>query len=363
MIARQCGDWARIAHTVRPAASSPPPDIPYAFLVEQSLAGMYVIQDEHFQYVNATWASLIGRTPEEMIGHAVSEFVPDEFWPEVRERLQDRLRGDPPTMRYVTRGLHRDGRTILIEVHGTRMPYRGRPAIVGVGIDVSERLRGEEALRRSNERLQQLASHTSRLLEDQRLQLSHEVHDVLGGMLTSMKMDVTRVLRRADTDELREITQGLLALTQETIAAVRRIAEDLRPGVLDHLDLSVAVGQALDAFAARHGVACTLQGPKTTHRLSPKASTALYRIVQEALTNVARHARAQRVEVRLIEEGADHLVVEVADDGVGFDPQAPRGPALGLLTMSERARELGGHLVVDTGPGIGTRLRVTVPLL
>ena len=223
-------------------------------------------------------------------------------------------------------------------------------------------MRGEEALRRSNAQLQELASHTSRLLEDQRLKLSHEVHDVLGGMLTSMKMDVTRVLRRADTPELVDITQGLLALTQETIAAVRRISEELRPGVLDHLDLSVAIDQALQAFAARHGVACTLDAPEPALRLSPKAATAVYRIVQEALTNIARHAEATQVTLRLRCDD-EHLHLEVADDGKGFDTDQPKPHSLGLLTMSERARELGGSFAVDTRPGAGTRLTLTVPLL
>jgi two-component system, NarL family, sensor histidine kinase UhpB len=265
-------------------------------------------------------------------------------------------------MRYITQGRHPDGHTVLIEVHGTRLPYRGRPAVVGVGIDVTERVHNEEALRRSNEQLQQLASHTSRLLEDQRLKLSHEVHDVLGGMLTSMKMDVNRVLRRADTPELREITEGLLQLTQETITAVRRIAEELRPGVLDHLDLSVALSQALEAFEARHGVMCTLDAPTTSPRLSPKAATALYRIVQEALTNIARHAQASRVEVRMTED-AQRLLVHIEDDGVGFDPCSPRSHALGLLTMRERTRELGGSIDIVSSPGSGTRLSIEVPLL
>jgi PAS domain S-box-containing protein len=337
------------------------PDIPYAFLVEQSIAGMYVIQDEHFQYANATWAALVGCTPDEMVGRHVLDFVPPYFHAEVRERMQQRLAGDPPTMRYVTHGLHQDGRVVMIEVHGSSVPYRGRPAIVGVGIDVSERVRNEEALRRSNEQLQQLARHTARLLEEQRLKLSHEVHDVLGGILTSMKMDATRVLRRADTPELAGITQGLLDLAQEAIAAVRRIAEDLRPGALDHLDLSVALAQALQAFEARHGVRCTLDAPDPTPRLAPATATAVYRIVQEALTNVARHAAASRVTVRLT-AGGGTFGVEVEDDGRGFDPAWPRPQSLGLLTMSERAREAGARFAIEARPGAGTRITVAVPL-
>jgi len=173
---------------------------------------------------------------------------------------------------------------------------------------------------------------------------------------------VTRVLRRADTPELREITEGLLALTQDTIDAARRIAEELRPGVLDHLDFSIAIAQALAAFEARHSVATTLDAPQPSVRLSPKSATALYRIAQEALTNIARHAHASTVHVTLHED-EEALRMEIADDGVGFDPAQARPQALGLLTMSERCRELGGRFELVSQPGAGARLTFTVPLL
>ena len=260
---------------------------------------MYVIQDECFQYANATWAALVGYTPEELIGQHVSKFVPPGFWSEVRDRLQQRLSGNPPTMRYITQGLHRDGRTILIEVHGTRMPYRGRPAIVGVGIDVTERQRNEQALRESNAQLHELASHTTRLIEDRRLKLSREIHDVLGGMLDVDEdgRDAHPAARRHD--RAHRIAQGLLALTQQTIDATRRIAEDLRPAALDHLDLSVAIEQALGSFSQRCGVATSLDAHDSLLRVSPRAATGVYRIVQEALTNIGRHADAKEVRVRL----------------------------------------------------------------
>ena len=194
------------------------------------------------------------------------------------------------------------------------------------------------------------------------MKLSHEVHDVLGGMLTSMKMDVARVLRRAETPELVEITQGLLDLTQETIGAVRRIAEELRPGVLDHLDLSVALAQALQAFESRHGVRGVLDASEPTLRLSPKAATTVYRIVQEALTNIARHAAASEVTVTLrVDEESLH--VAIVDDGCGFDNAVSRPRSLGLLTMAERSRELGGRFEIESRVGAGTRINVTVPLI
>jgi len=188
------------------------------------------------------------------------------------------------------------------------------------------------------------------------------VHDLLGGMLTSIKMDATRILRRAQGEETRELTQGLLVLTQQTIDTVKSISEALRPSVLDHLDLSVAIAQELRKFTQRSGVLHELQADATTLRLPPKRAMAIYRICQEALTNVARHAQARQVTVSLRAD-ADRLHFELHDDGRGFDPAAPGGSALGLLSMSERAREIGGDLRIQSALGRGTRLLVGAPLL
>jgi PAS domain S-box-containing protein len=337
-------------------------DIPFHAIVEQSVAGIYVIQDECFAYANVTWAGLVGYTPEQMVGRHLSTFVPPDFLGEVLSRYHQRLAGDPPSMHFVTHGLHRDGHVVLIEVHGSRMLYGGRPAVMGIGVDVTERLRNEEELRRSRQQLQALTAYTAAKLEEQRLNLARDVHDVLGGMLTSIKMDATRILRRADNEEVQALTQGLLALTQQTIDTVKSISEALRPSVLDHLDLSVALAQELRQFTRRSGVLHDLQADATTLRLPPKRTMAVYRIFQEGLTNVARHAQAQRVDASLRVD-ADSLRFELRDDGCGFDPAAPGGNALGLLSMSERAREIGGELHIHSAPGQGTRLMLKAPLL
>ena len=343
---------------VRPAL----PDIPFHAIVEQAVAGVYVMQDECFAYANATWAAIIGRTPDEMIGRHLACFVAPDFIDEVLSRYHQRLQGDPPSMHFITRGVHREGHVVFIEVHGSRIMYGGRPAVMGIGVDVTERLRNESELRRSREQLQALTAYTAAKLEEQRLCLARDVHDVLGGMLTSIKMDATRILRRADSAEAQALTQGLLDLTQQTIDTVKSISEALRPSVLDHLDLSVAIAQELQRFTQRSGVQHELHADATTLRLPPKRAVAVYRICQEALTNVARHARARHVAVSLRVD-ADRLRFELRDDGCGFEPAAPGGSALGLLSMSERAREIGGELQIGSAAGQGTTLTLSAPLL
>lgn len=339
-------------------------DIPFHAIVEQAVAGIYVLQDECFVYSNETWAAMVGYTAEEMRGMPLSRVVPAYFLPEVLSLYHKRLNSDPPSIHFVTRGVHRDGRELRVDVHGSRIVYRGRPAVLGVGIDITQRLQNEEELRRSRQQLQELSAYTVRKLEEQRLAIAREVHDVLGGMLTSIKMDATRLLRRVENAEQKELTQGLLELTQQTIETVKQISESLRPAVLDHLNLAVALEQELRQFTRRSGVLHELSvdadGPTT--RLSPKRLTAIYRVFQEALTNVARHAQAQHVWVQLSVQ-ADTLQLQLRDDGCGFDSQKPGAHALGLLSMSERTREIGGELQLASRPGQGTQLTLTAPLL
>lgn len=337
-------------------------DVPFDAIVEQSVAGMYVLQDECFVYCNGTWAAMLGRTPPEVLGRHLRDFVPPNFLPEVLRLYHKRLEGDPPSIHFVTRGIHRLGHELRIEVHGSRVIYRGRPAVFGVGIDITERWRYEQELERSRERLRDLGAYTRRKLEEQRLEFAREIHDVLGGTLTSLKMDATRILRRAGNEELRDMTRSLIALTQKTIDDVRQISQALRPAELDRLDLSGAIARELAVFAGRAGVQHQLEDSADTLRLPPRRAFAIYRIFQEALTNVARHAEAQRVTV-VLSSDEHEFVLQVADDGRGFDPLAQDAGALGLLSMRERAREIDAEFDLASAPGGGTRVTLRTPLL
>ena len=339
------------------------PAIPYQAIIEQSLAGIYVLQDERFCYSNATFAAIGGYVPEDLIGHHVSEFVQPDFIDTVMQSYRRRLAGDTTSERFISRARRKDGGTVLIEIHGSRTVYNGRLAMTGIGIDVTERVRNEEALRRSREQLQQLSAYTTAKLEEQRRVFARDVHDELGGMLTALKMDVVRVMRRVEGEELGEMAWELLALTQQAIDAAKRISEDQRPSTLDHLELPLAIRQDLAAFTRRSGIAHALEASRApTLRLSPKRATAIYRIFQEALTNVARHSQARAVQVEL-SVAQERFVLDLHDDGCGFDVSAARDRSLGLLHMHERARDIGGSLCIEASPGAGTRLVLSAPLL
>ena len=219
----------------------PPLEIPFRGIVEQSLAGIYVIQDEVFQYANAIFAGMMGYTPEELIGKNLSELVAPDVRDAQLANYRKRISGEVASIRFFTRGIHKDGRIVDLEVHGSRLLYRGRPAVVGVGINITDQLRQQEELRTSRERLRELASYINTVREEQRSRIARELHDVVGGLLTSMKIDIQRIDRRTDDTDVKDIVADLLFLVQESIGAVRQISEDLRPGVLDHLGLFAAL--------------------------------------------------------------------------------------------------------------------------
>jgi len=237
--------------------------------------------------------------------------------------------------------------------------------MTGIGQDVTAYRRIEAELRQSREQLRQLSGRLEAMREEERTRMAREIHDELGGALTGLKMDLARLSKHAETltpEAVRARAQEISGLIDSTVKTVRRIATDLRPGILDDFGLAAAIEWQLQEFEQRAGIECVFLGDAEDLALPPEAATALFRILQETLTNVARHAQAQHVEVRL-EPTDGGLVLEVQDDGRGIAPSEIEGSrSLGLLGMRERVRLLAGRLEIDGQPGRGTRIRVTVPL-
>ena len=234
----------------------------------------------------------------------------------------------------------------------------------GLESNEAERNRAAEELRRSNERLRALTGRLETLREEESIRIAREIHDDLGQSLTGLKMDLG-ALERALPDGARAAAAGRIrsmgALVDGTVETVRKISGELRPHLLDPLGLVAALEFALERFGERTGVQTRLDAAAGDEGLDARRATALFRIFQEALTNVARHAGAARVTVTLDAEG-DDLVLRVSDDGKGVaaaDLEAPS--ALGILGMQERARAVGGSVSVEGAPGRGTQVLARVP--
>jgi signal transduction histidine kinase len=235
----------------------------------------------------------------------------------------------------------------------------------------SERQRAlaEHALRESQQQLRALASRLESLREEERTRISREVHDDLGQKLTGLKMDLQWLESHLEQIRDKRLRTGFedrivsaSKIADETMSAVQRIAAELRPAMLDSLGLIPALRYETSQFESRTGVRVKLNLPADGLKVNRAISTAAYRIFQEILTNVARHARATEVQVTLqLLEGRLHLVV--ADNGKGLSPDELRNPkSLGLLGMKERAAMLNGNVQFEGVPGRGTTVRLEIPI-
>ncbi|ARN22843.1 CHASE3 domain-containing protein [Piscinibacter gummiphilus] len=222
-----------------------------------------------------------------------------------------------------------------------------------------ERVRLEDEVRRRTADLRELTQHLQTAREDERAHLARELHDELGGLLTAIKLDLARLRNKlTDRDDLKERLDHMNRSLNEGIAFKRRIIEDLRPSALANLGLKVSLEALCKDMAERLDVPVDAQ--LTDVSLSPQADLAIYRFVQEALTNIGKHAEATSVRVTLGPSG-DRAVVEVRDDGAGFDTTLPRPGHHGLTGMRFRAETMGGRVTVTSAPGRGTLLRAEFP--
>jgi len=230
--------------------------------------------------------------------------------------------------------------------------------------EIAERRRVEEHLRKSEENLRALAAHVQSVREEEWTRIAREIHDELGQSLTGLKMDLTWVANRLPEDrrELAERTKSMFGLIDDTIQSVRRIASRLRPEVLDNLGLIAAIEWHAGDFRKRTGIRCKISAPSETPALDRERSTAAFRIFQELLTNVARHANATRIDVTMrVDSGA--LVFTVEDNGKGIAESAINdSKSLGLLGMRERVLPFGGTIEIAGFRDKGTQVKVSIPL-
>lgn len=231
--------------------------------------------------------------------------------------------------------------------------------------EVNERIRAEQALHKSQKLLHQLVAYQERVKEDERKRIAREIHDELGQNLMALRIDVSVLQARIAEvhPALNENVRIALSHIDTSIKAVRIIINNLRPAVLD-LGLHAAIEWQVNEFERRTGIACslTMDDERSGFDLDDHRATALFRILQESLTNVARHAQASVVEIDVGRQ-EDRFCMTIADNGVGLFPGCRRKPnSFGLLGIGERVSTLGGEFEVESDEGQGTVLKVTIPV-
>jgi signal transduction histidine kinase len=231
--------------------------------------------------------------------------------------------------------------------------------------EIKERRLAEEQLRESQAQLRALAARLNSVREEERARIAREIHDELGQVLTGLKLEVTWLAKRLTGDQqaLVEQTETICRLIDSTVQLIRRISTGLRPEILDELGLVAAIGWQAGEFQKRVGIRCRLKLPGEQVPVDKELSTAVFRIFQELLTNVARHARASGVSVDL-EISDDGLTLKVVDDGIGIsDAQIRSRESLGLVGMRERAQVFGGKVSIQSASSRGTSVSVSIPRL
>lgn len=227
--------------------------------------------------------------------------------------------------------------------------------------DITEQKQAETELQKTSDRLRRLAAHLESVREEENRRIAAEVHDSLGGNLNMIKLGLASYIEKLTTDDpARERLDSVLALCDDAIHIARGITASLRPRMLDTLGLAATIRWYAGEFTRMTGLRCEVRVPEYI-RLAPERTTAVFRIIQEALTNVARHAAATVVAIDVV-KSQTHLAVTIADDGRGIgSADVDKQDSYGILSMNERSQYLGGHLVIKGTPGQGTTVALRVP--
>ncbi|WP_174913848.1 PAS domain S-box protein [Burkholderia lata] len=344
-------------------------------IIRSSMEAIITIDEKQTVVIfNPMAEQVFGVSAMEAIGAPLSRFIPERFRAAhakhvdqfgvtgVSERQMGRQR--------VLFGLRANGDEFPIEASISQIRDASGKLYTVMLRDITERLRAENALKQSREELRELSANLQNVREEEKTRIARELHDDLGQQLTALKMDLSvveqqlRVPGRTQPDEdVQSHLQGMRRLIDATVASVRRIAADLRPVTLDDLGLVPAIEWLANDFTNRYGIDVERHIETGGLSFTSAGATTLFRIVQEALTNVARHADATRVALRLdVEEG--FCVLRVADNGRGSTPGGPahEDKSFGLIGIRERAHMLGGTVTIDTALARGFSITVAFPL-
>ena len=332
-------------------------------LLDLAPVAMWITEGDQIVFANRQSLALFGvASREDLLNRSIFSLIKPESAQEVRLQINRALAGRLNLPVLTERIARPDGSEAEVEIAIAALPDHGTTTVQMVLSNVTERNGDRYELERSRSDLRHLSASIVEAREEERRRIARELHDELGQQLSWLKMEMASLDPDAPRQVLYERIAVMLTMLDETMASTRSIASDLRPLMLDDLGLNAAIEWLARESARRMGIEVTVRQDETDPPVDSRTATTIYRTVQEALTNVARHARATDVSIE-IRRHDDQLVVSVQDNGVGFPLSAVRkAGSFGLLGLRERAYMMGGQLEIDNPPGCGARVTVRIPL-
>jgi PAS domain S-box-containing protein len=335
----------------------------YRILFERSPLPKLIFEKETLRIleVNLAAINLYGYSRKEFQRMSLFDIRPSERFDDLRKFFGG---GVPQSYVFDTVHNRKNGGLMTVNITANHIRYENKDARMIVVLDRTEQEKAKDELVATTQNLRELAAHLQNIREEERLNIAREIHDELGQQLTGLKMDISWLGKKlcTENESIRNKVNSSLELIDITIHTVRKLATKLRPGILDDLGLAEAIKWHSSEFSKRTGVVIAFCTDVADSNLSPAISIALFRIYQESLTNVARHANATAVCSSLKIDGTN-IVLTVADNGTGFNTsQQTKRKTLGLLGMKERVTMFNGKYSIESTPGKGTQVVVQIPM-
>lgn len=334
----------------------------YRLLFHSNPLAMWMLSLPEYRMIEANESALIqyGYSRQEFLQLDIASLRPEEDRHKFNRSTNTNFRG----IHYagIWRHKKKDDTVIFVNIVTHDTWYEEKPVRLVLANEVTEQYLAEERLKESYQSIKRLTEHLNQVREQERLHIAREIHDELGQLLTVLKMDVSWLNRkiRPEPGPVKDKLSDLQALLDNTVKTVRRISSELRPSLIDDLGLVAAMEWHIEEFSKRSGIICQTDLPTSEMLLPDSIKIGLYRILQESLTNVARHAQAKIVKVKL-HNTDNQLILRVQDDGVGFDESKRKKKTLGLIGARERAEALGGTYFIGGETGKGTLVLVQIP--
>jgi PAS domain S-box-containing protein len=335
----------------------------YRSLVETTEDSFYLVDTEYkYMFMNKKHKLRMEFSNEQIQGKKYSDFHNPEETKIFIEKVDKVFKtGSSIQHEHIS---NRDGHHFLRTMSPVKEERGGTIAVNVVSKDITELKRYEKELKVSHEQLKELSHHLEEVREDERKNIAREVHDELGQALTALKMDISWMSKKLSRDQgaLIEKTRSMTKIINNTLQAVKKISAKLRPSVLDHFGLGAAIEWQADEFQTRTGIQCRVIVEPEDISLNQDYSTAIFRIFQEALTNIARHAEATKVRISLQQE-EDMIILNVNDNGKGISKEQISKPkSFGLMGIRERINSLKGDITIHGTPNKGTKIKVVIPI-